>query len=238
MSRFKEVNKGYYFVWNGISSKEYGIGITKAPIRSLPERKVDTIEVPYRDGSLLVDTEAYKPFTVDFDCIIVGNFEPQHLRKIKRWLSEPSGSLLISDELDIQLEARMISKIDFTELVDNTGSFLVTFECQPYGIYRQGLFADEVAGTTEIINETDLDSKPYIKLYGSGTINFTLNGKLTTFSNVTEYIEVDSEIMECFKGDELLNHRMIGDYPVFKAGINTIVSNASKLEIIPRWRAL
>lgn len=238
MSRYTKANRGYYFVWNGISSKEFGIGITSAPIRSLAERKVNTIEVPYRDGNLTVDTGAYGTFTVDFDCILVGDFTPQHIRKIKRWLAEPIGTLLISDELEMQYEAKMISKVDFTELVDNTGSFLVTFECQPYGHYRQGLFSITTGGTTEIHNETDLPAYPYIRVYGNGDINMHINNNPIILEEVVGYVEIDSVLMDCFCGSELLNHKMKGYFPVFQSGVNTIVSNATKLEIIPRWRAL
>jgi len=230
--------RGYFFVYNGISSKQFKIGIKTAPVRTVPQRKVNTIEVPFRDGSFTLDTGTYGTFTIDFECLVVGEFTPQHIRKIKRWLSEPFGKLLISDELEVEYEAKMISKVDFKELVANTGSFLVTFECQPYGHYRQGMCSHTVSNTTEIHNETDIPALPYLKIYGSGNITMTLNGEAITFKDVSEYIEVDSELMECFKGDTLLNNKMIGKFPIFKVGVNTIKSNATKIDILPRWRAL
>lgn len=230
--------RGYFFVYNGVSSKQFNIGIKTAPIRTIPERRVNTIEVPFRDGSFTLDTGTYGTFTIDFECLVVGSFTPQHIRKIKRWLSEPFGKLQVSDELELEYEAKMINKVDFEELVDNTGSFLVTFECQPYGHYRQGLCLHSVSNNTEIHNETDTIALPYMKIYGSGDITVTLNGEPITFKGVSEYIEVDSELMECFKDNSLLNDKMIGNFPIFRVGVNTIVSNASKIDILPRWRAL
>lgn len=230
--------RGYFFVYNGVSSKDFNIGIKTAPIRTIPERRVETIEVPFRDGSFTLDTGTYSTFTIDFECLVVGSFSPQHIRKIKRWLSEPFGKLQVSDELELEYEARMISKVDFEELVDNTGSFLVTFECQPYAHYKQGLCLHTVSNNTEIHNETDTTALPYMKLYGSGDITLTLNGEHITFKEVSEYIEIDSELLECFKDTEILNNKMTGEFPVFKVGINTISSNATKIDILPRWRAL
>lgn len=231
-------NKGYFFLYNGVSSKEFNIGIRTAPIRTLPERRVDIKEVPFRDGSLLIDKKTYGTFTLDFDCIVVGKFTPQHIRRLKAWLSAPTGRLQISDELELEYEARMINKIDFEELVDNTGSFLITFECQPYAKYTQGNVIQAISGNSNIYNHTNYTSLPYLKLYGNGEITVTINDNTITFTEVTDYIEVDSELLECFKDSELCNDKMTGLFPEFKAGVNTIVSNASKIDILPRWRAL
>ena len=60
-------------------------------------------------------------------------------------------------------------------------------------------------------------------------------------SNLDEYIEIDSELMNCFKGTVLKNDTVKGaEFPVFKSGVCTINCNGdvSRIEVIPRWCCL
>ena len=60
-------------------------------------------------------------------------------------------------------------------------------------------------------------------------------------SGVDEYIEIDSELMNCFKDTVLKNNAVTGEgFPVLKPGENTIAcaGNVRRVEVIPRWRCL
>ena len=56
-----------------------------------------------------------------------------------------------------------------------------------------------------------LAAKPYIKIYGSGNISLHINSDTFTFENVSDYIEIDSETMNAYKGQSLQNNVMSGD---------------------------
>ena len=56
---------------------------------------------------------------------------------------------------------------------------------------------------------------------------------------VGSYIEIDTDLMECYKDNVSMNTSMSGNYTALwlKEGINTIeITGASKIEIIPKWR--
>ena len=64
---------------------------------------------------------------------------------------------------------------------------------------------------------------------------------LWTISEVDETIEIDSELMNCFKGTVLKNHIVTSEgFPVLKPGENSITcaGNVRRIEIVPRWRCL
>ena len=64
---------------------------------------------------------------------------------------------------------------------------------------------------------------------------------LWTISEVDETIEIDSELMNCFKDTVLKNDTVTGDgFPMLKPGTTTIacVGNVQRIEVIPRWRCL
>ena len=93
----------------------------------------------------------------------------------------------------------------------------------------------------EIYNPEAWESKPYIKLYGSGNITLSVGGQTWRVTGVSEYIEIDSEAMLCSKGQLPQNSKLHGDgFPTFPTGWSTIMTtgNVQKIEIIPRWCTL
>ena len=57
---------------------------------------------------------------------------------------------------------------------------------------------------------------------------------------VEDYIEIDTELYNCFKGDVNQNNKMYSDFPVLEEGVNNISweGNVTRLEITPRWVVL
>ena len=66
-------------------------------------------------------------------------------------------------------------------------------------------------------------------------------GRGMMISNLDEYIEIDSELMNCFKDTTLKNDTVTGDgFPMLKPGTTTIAcaGNVQRIEVIPRWCCL
>ena len=120
----------------------------------------------------------------------------------------------------------------------------MTFNCNPYKYSFAGqetVSAD--ASELTITNPTAFESRPYMKIYGSGTVVIMIQpqGRGMMISDLDEYIEIDSELMNCFKGTVLKNDTVKGaEFPVFKPGVCTIncTGDVSRIEVIPRWCCL
>lgn len=97
-----------------------------------------------------------------------------------------------------------------------------------------------------IFNPERYISYPKIKIYGSGNITISINGRETKFSNVTSDIIIDSDpdVMETYREvdgilvnehKKLLSNQM---YPYLDAGENHITwsSNVKKISLEPRWQ--
>ena len=78
-----------YFVYDGISSTDFNIVITKTNQLSGPERNIEVIDVDGRDGSLLIDKGNYKSFELEIECSIDASDENIHYiaRNIKKMAS-------------------------------------------------------------------------------------------------------------------------------------------------------
>lgn len=76
--------------------------------------------------------------------------------------------------------------------------------------------------------------KQWVQPEGQGTNSWG-------FAGVDEYIEIDSERMNCYKGTVLKNDILSGEgFPVLKPGMTTIAcaGNVRRIEVIPRWCCL
>ena len=242
-----------YFTYNGRSSADFGLHIEKKDVFSAPEYDAEFISIPGRIGDIINPNRRFANIKVTYTVFLARKniaALAAVLRDIKGWLySEPDRYHEITDSYDAEyFRYGVISgNLDIEEQLNKVGSFTVTFNCKPFKYSfagQQTVSAD--ASELTITNPTAFESRPYIKLYGSGTVRLMVSsiGQGTTtlvLSGVDEYIEIDSELMNCFKDTVLKNNAVTGEgFPVLKPGENTIAcaGNVRRVEVIPRWRCL
>ena len=118
---------------------------------------------------------------------------------------------------------------------------VVTFELQPLAYINEKVTIEITeTGKKGIINQYNAKAYPYMKIHGSGSGNLYFNNEIITFTNIDEYVELDSELEECYKDTSNCNKYMIGNFPVFNEGINEVDYDGgiTYIEITPRWRTL
>ena len=242
-----------YFTYNGRSSADFGLHIEKKDVFSAPEYDAEFISIPSRSGDIINPNRRFSNIKVTYTLFLARKNAAalaSVLRDIKGWLySEPDRYHELSDSYDAEyFRYGVISgSLDIEEQLNKIGCFTVTFNCKPYKYSfagQQTMAAD--ASTLTVTNPTAFESRPYIKLYGSGAVRLMImpDGQGTTtwvISDVDEYIEIDSELMNCFKDTTLKNDTVTGDgFPMLKPGTTTIAcaGNVQRIEVIPRWCCL
>ena len=93
-------------------------------------------------------------------------------------------------------------------------------------------------GTSAIYNPTLFESLPLIRVTGYGTL--TINSDVITVSSGQTYVDIDSEIQDCYTGTTNKNSKVAfqsNKFPVLKPGANGIsyTGSITKVEITPRW---
>lgn len=239
-----------YFTYNGRSSAEFGLHIEKKDVFSAPEYDAEFISIPGRSGDIINPNRRFANIKVTYTVFLARKniaALATVLRDIKGWLySEPDRYHEITDSYDAgYFRYGVISgNLDIEEQLNKIGCFTVTFNCKPFKYSfagQQTVSAD--ASELTITNPTAFESRPYIKLYGSGTVVIMIQpqGRGMMISNLDEYIEIDSELMNCFKDTTLKNDTVTGDgFPMLKPGTTTIAcaGNVQRIEVIPRWCCL
>ena len=223
------------FIWQGKDSYEdYGIVITVLPPESIPEANVDEIEIPGRDGDLTIDYNTKKPYTLPMTCTLV---DFTKIDEVKAWLNG-SGDLIFNWQNYI-FDARLINQIDISQSLESLGEFPLIWKVQPYKRDIDSLILILEAPQT-IFNPSTQNSKPVIKLYGTGNVNLIINGNIINLTNVSEYVTIDSDIQDAFKDTLPTNNDMAGEFPELIPGSNYIgwTGTVTKVEITPNWRWL
>ena len=100
---------------------------------------------------------------------------------------------------------------------------------------------DEDFETCQVFNRGNIISRPFLTLYGTGDVTLSVNGEELFEIALDEYITIDAEKMNAYKGDTLANRSVVGDYSKlsFKIGTNTISweGELSQIEVgnVSRW---
>lgn len=224
-----------YFLFNGVDSSDYLV-INKLPPIIKAEKNVQKVEIEGRDGFLTIDYGSYKSILKPVQCTIK---DLTNIDYICGWLTG-SGDIIFSNESDKVYKATIIDKIELKRGIANTYNFTINFDCQPF---KYAISNEPVTLTTSpatIYNSGTTSAKPVIQIYGSGNIDLNINSSVIHLTNVTDYVTIDSVLMDCYKDTVLMNSNMNGDFPELAVGNNTIswTGTVSKLEITQNIRYL
>ena len=227
----------YSFVWkNKDSYLDFGIVINQRPPTVRAEKNVQEPEVPGRDGDLTVDDGTYKPITLPFICTLL---DTSNLDAVLFWLDGYS-DLILSWQNDRYYKAKMINRIDIVRSLEILGEFPLLFKAQPFGYALNNDLITLLATPSTVTNTATKDSKPVIKVYGTGMIDLIVNGSTIHLTNVVGYVTIDSDLMDCYKDTLLKNNDMTGDFPELVVGENAVswTGTVTSVEITPNWRFL
>ena len=239
------------FTFNGHNSNEFDIRIQNKTIYSVPKFDASAISIPGRDGDLLNPSGRFGNVGVSYTCYVPAKSIQDlsdKLTKIKNWLYDKVNQYHdLTDSYDDKFKRRAVfnNKLDISDEARKIGVFTLTFSCLPFRYQLTGLEVINITDTITVRNPFNFASKPYIKVYGSGEGTIVIQNeegnKIWHFSDIDEYVEIDSELMNFFKGTELKNSSVSGDgFPELSKEDNVLSFNGgiTGIEIIPRWVCL
>ncbi len=235
-----------YLVYKEQSSLDFGLVIAQKNSYIGAQRDVTYTSVPGRDGDLIIDNGRYKNTNVKYKLSLI-NRKPYNFgdlsRLIKVWLLAEQGYFKLWDLYDERYFrlASYSNEANIEQELKQVGTLSLTFNAKPFKYSFEGQKPVIIDKPQALYNAEAFPSKPYIKITGSGDITLNINNDKFDFKGVDEFIEIDSEIMNAFKGTEPQNGKMSADgFPALYSGDNNISwsGDVERLEIIPRWCSL
>lgn len=229
------------------SSLEFCLLIEEKDTYKGAARDVTYTSVAGRSGDLITDNGRYKNVKLSYKLALL-NTSPHSFNKlvrlIKQWLYNGGhGYFKLWDSYDgaYYRLASLADEINVEQELAALGSLSLKFNCKPYKYSFEGETAIQLTQAGSIYNAEAYESKPYIKIYGNGGGTLYINNKAYNFTSINSYIEVDSELMNAYKGTTPANNQMQGSgFPTLQPGYNNISwsGNITALEIVPRWCTL
>ncbi len=228
------------FVFDGISTREYGVLVSGRDIFTTPSKDMEDVTVPGRNGTLKYSNDRYNNVPITYHCHIYKDFI-ETWQAIKDMLVATDGYCRLEDtfEPEVFRKACFEEQIKPKMVTDYTmGKFDVEFDCKPEKWLKIGEETITKTANFTLENPTKYPAKPLIRVYGMGELRV---GTCTiTINSASTYTDIDSELQDCYKGQTNCNGNVTlnsGDFPILGKGSSGVIlgSGITKVEIKPRW---
>lgn len=136
--------------FDGVSSRDYGVYITGEAVFNAPERDVEMITIPNRNGAFALDNGRFENITVSYPAGIFADTETdfaQAISDFRNILCSKRGYCRLEDEYNPD-EYRMAiykSGLEVSPAQLKAGEFEIIFECKPQRWLKSGDETTELA---------------------------------------------------------------------------------------------
>lgn len=180
----------YYdsFTFNGTTASTYGVYVTDVNVFDAPERSVEYISIPGRNGAFALDKGAFENITIEYSCAMQQDTESDFqdaISQFRNLLASAKGYCRLTDTIHTS-EYRLAcfsAGIEVDTANKKSATFKVEFECKPQRFLTSGETATAVASGGTINNPTLFDAQPVIEAKGYG--NIVIGGETVTLNNVS-----------------------------------------------------
>ena len=164
-------------IFDGEDSRDYGVYITGQAVYNAPERDVEMISIPGRNGSFALDKGRFQNIEVTYPAGIFADTEADFAEAIsdfRNFLCSRKGYVRLTDEYNPD-EFRMAvykSGLEVEPAQLKAGEFNLVFDCNPQRFLISGEDTIEIVSGQTITNPTRFESSPMLEVEGYGIIGF------------------------------------------------------------------
>lgn len=232
------------FTFDGQTSSTYGVFISGDSVYNAPPRSYELVDIPGRNGQLVIDYGRFENIEVTYPAFIIGDDQSTFATKVsdfRNMICSRIGYKKLSDTYHSN-EFRMAIYQSGLEVeptyYNGVGQFELTFNCKPQRFLTSGETKTTLTSGNAINNPTLFPSKPLFEVVGSGTLTVGTIAIAISESG-TKYIDCDT--MECYaisggipvsKNDKIA----LTDFPELAPGNTTISwTGLTSVKCTPRW---
>ena len=161
--------------FDNVSSRTYGVYITGSAVYNAPEREVEMISVPGRNGQFALDKGRFENIEVTYPAGIFADSETDFVDAIsefRNFLCSRKGYVRLQDEYNPN-EYRMAiykSGLEVEPAQLKAGEFEITFDCKPQRFLTSGETAVTVSSGGTLTNPTLFEAQPLLAVKGYGAM--------------------------------------------------------------------
>jgi phage-related protein len=232
-----------YFTLNGKKSRDFGLYTTGSGAFNAPERDVEVIQVPGRNGNLIIDHGRFKNATQSYKAFIHQNFSA-NAENVRSWLLSDPGYRRLEDTYNPQTFrlARFAGPINMDVRALCAGAEMeLFFDCKPQRFLKTGEQPLKLTASGVVRNPTQFAALPLLNVIGSGSGILTIGSETIEISEITDTLTIDCELQDAYSGGASKNDTVaLSDFPQLHPGSNNVYFSGgiTAVEIIPRWWTL
>lgn len=218
--------------YKGKTSDYFGMRMLGSFDFNQPEYDYDAVEIPGRNGVLLMDNRRYKSVKREYEfriSLIKARWPTieQQLTDISGWLNSVQGfqPLTFDGEPDYIYQSAITESQQFTRLTPTLASGSITFELHPIKYLTSGQTAVTVANNGSVNNAGNVPALPKITITGSGSGTFKFGGVPFQVKNVENGLIINSELQTVtnLSGVPAYAKVVTPKLPVLNVGNNVVV---------------
>lgn len=233
------------FFFDGRSCADFGMVISGSGTYNAPQRDVDIVSVPGRNGDLIIDNGRYLNITLTYPISICHDF-PRKALAARNWLLSGSGYKRLEDDYHPEhfRMAAFTGPLDFdVKFLNRIGDASVKFNCKPQRFLKSGEYPIDIASGAYLHNPTAFPALPIVTIYGKGSGYVNVSGVYVQIKSIVDQITLDCELQDAYRhvGDgapENKNNCIYApEFPALQPGDNLISfgGNITGVTITPRW---
>lgn len=239
------------FVYDNINSLDFGVYITGEAVYNAPERIVNMVDIPGRNGALAIDEGRFANIQVAYPAGMFGADQADFADKIagfRNSLASRFAYRRLTDSYNPS-EYRLGLYHSGLELVpvsrSRASEFAIIFDCKPQRWLTSGETAQTFTASGSITNPTLFPARPLLAVTGAGILTVgTQTMTLIARSDPNSVLYIDCESQEAW---EIVSSNKVSrndyvqnagaDFPSLTAGANSVVlgTGISQVDITPRW---
>lgn len=229
-----------YLVFATKPSTDFGIYAADCADKfSGAQRRVESVEIPGRNGNLTVSDGAYNNVTRKYLMYVKGDIVSR-IRDFRNFLNINPGYQRLEDTFTPE-EFRLAQFSSLFEVQTSdrkTAAFEIEFECKPQRFLRSGEQKVILTESGQIVNPSYQTSTPLVRVYGTGTV--TIGDILIAIKSASSYTDIDCEAESAYKGSTDCNSNIVltdGKFWKLESGRNavTLGTGISRVVITPKW---
>ena len=233
-------NTEYGFIFNGEDSKTYGVYTTQGAFYSAPQRDVEKIDIPGRNGSYMLDRGRFLNIQVTYHCTILADDETEFINAIadvRAWLCSVKGYARLTDDFnpsEFRL-ASFINGIGVTNENPSVGTFDIVFDAMPQRFLTSGETAVAMTLTIDsITNPTRFPSRPMLEIEGYGETD--INGWPVVINSQPIGTVICADAYSVGKSASSSNFIMAPNYSSLNVGDTVEIELGGQMQaLVPDW---
>ncbi len=222
--------------FNGNRSLNLNLFLENYPSIPITNEEYEEVPIEGRNGKLIINKGTYPDKKIPFTFTILSPRIEIDFERVYEWLTEIEDNRLIFGRRDRCYKVKKVIFGDIQKEFRSIGEFDVTFICEPFVQDLEETVHEITTSGYKIYYNGNAPGDTLIKVYGSGNIQLTINGETMQINNVTDYVEIDSDLLQVRNQDGTSkDDDTLGDFVLFTKGENVISYTGTVTKVVVEY---